>query len=93
MAGPYKVRITVKEITKNECPLKNKPGDSWLIEDGRTPGGMCSDAYEASLARTPGYSRYTRSGGYASNPFAELPNSWFPQGGVEWQRGIMFSSG
>ncbi len=49
MAGPYSIRISVKEITKNECPYKFKPGDSWLIEDGKTPGGMCSSAYEACL--------------------------------------------
>jgi len=40
-----KVKISVKSITQNECPQGFKVGDSWLIEDGKTPGGMCAAAY------------------------------------------------
>jgi len=42
---PYKVRVTIKEVTKDECPQEFKAGDSWLIEDGKTPTGMCASAY------------------------------------------------
>ncbi len=44
---PYKVKITVHAVTKNECPQGFKKGDSWLIEDGKTPGGMCAGAYNS----------------------------------------------
>ncbi len=44
---PYKVKVTVHAITKNKCPQGFKVGDSWLIEDGKTPGGMCSGAYNS----------------------------------------------
>ncbi len=46
MADRYKVRVTVHSITKGECG-RHKPGDSWLIENGETPAGMCGDAYIA----------------------------------------------
>ena len=50
MAEPYKVKVTIKEITKNECPYEFKVGDTWLIEDGKTPEKrMCSSAYETVL--------------------------------------------
>ena len=50
MAEPYKIQVTIKEITKNECPSGFKVGESWLIEDGKTPEGrMCSSAYELVL--------------------------------------------
>lgn len=41
----YKVRVTVDEVLKDECPMEFKPGDNWLIEDGKTPGGMCASAF------------------------------------------------
>ena len=44
---PYNVRVTIQSVTKGECPQKFKAGDSWLIEDGKTPGGMCTSAYNA----------------------------------------------
>jgi uncharacterized repeat protein (TIGR04076 family) len=46
MPGPYKVKVTVKSVTKGKCPQGFKVGDSWLIEDAKTPGGMCTGAYE-----------------------------------------------
>ncbi len=45
MAERYKVKVTVQSITKGECARGFKPGDSWIIEDGETPLGMCGDAY------------------------------------------------
>lgn len=44
---PYKVKVTVQSVIKGECPQGFKAGDSWLIEDGKTPGGMCASAYNA----------------------------------------------
>ncbi len=48
MTKTYKVKITVKELTKNKCPAEHKVGDSWLYE-GKTLGGMCSSAYDAVI--------------------------------------------
>jgi len=45
VAEKYKVKVTVKSITKGECSRGFKPGDSWIIENGETPSGMCGDAY------------------------------------------------
>ncbi len=45
MAERHKVKVTVKSITKGECSRGFKPGDSWIIENGETPSGMCGDAY------------------------------------------------
>ena len=44
MADPPKVKVTVHEITKGECPADMKVGDSWIIEN-KTPGEMCASAY------------------------------------------------
>jgi uncharacterized repeat protein (TIGR04076 family) len=46
LKGP-KVKVTVDAVTKGRCPFGFKVGDSWLIEDGLTPGGMCPSAYNA----------------------------------------------
>jgi len=43
----YNVKVTVQSITKSECPMGHKVGDSWLFEPGKTPGGMCPSAYNA----------------------------------------------
>ncbi len=43
----YKVKVTVHEVVRKKCPQGFKVGDSWLIEDGKTPGGMCSGAYNS----------------------------------------------
>jgi len=48
MADVSKVKVTVKSILMGECPQGFKVGDSWLIEDGKTPGGMCASAYYAA---------------------------------------------
>ncbi|MFC1978606.1 TIGR04076 family protein [Chloroflexota bacterium] len=40
-----KVKVTVHSITKGECDVEHKVGDSWLIESGLTPDGMCAPAY------------------------------------------------
>jgi len=45
VAERYKVKVTVQSITKGECSRGFKPGDSWIIENGETPPGMCGDAY------------------------------------------------
>lgn len=57
MPGPYKVKVTIQSVTQGECPQGFKAGDSWLIEDGKTPCGMCARAY-ASLAETIQVLRY-----------------------------------
>lgn len=43
----YKVKVVVESVTKGKCPQGFKPGDSWLVEDGKTPGGMCAGAYNS----------------------------------------------
>jgi len=48
MAESFKVMVTVESVLKGECPQGFKAGDSWLIEDGKTPGGMCASAYYAA---------------------------------------------
>ena len=45
MAESFKVMVTVESVLKGKCPRGFKAGDSWLIEDGKTPGGMCASAY------------------------------------------------
>ena len=47
MPVPYKIKVSVLRVTNGECSRGFKAGDSWLIEDGKTPGGMCSSAYHA----------------------------------------------
>jgi len=42
-----KVRVTVHEVTKDKCPQGFEVGDSWLSEGGKTPGGMCINAFYA----------------------------------------------
>jgi uncharacterized repeat protein (TIGR04076 family) len=44
---PCKIRVTVHDVLKKACPQGFKKGDSWLIEDGKTPGGMCAGAYNS----------------------------------------------
>lgn len=58
MAEPYKIQVTLKSITKGECPMGFKPGDTWVLE-GKTPDGMCTSAYQAIF---PAY-RILRFGG------------------------------
>ena len=41
----HKVRVTVHAITRGRCPGGYKVGDSWLIENGRTPEKICGDAF------------------------------------------------
>ncbi|MFC2019728.1 TIGR04076 family protein [Chloroflexota bacterium] len=43
----YKVQVTIKEITIGACPQGHKPGDSWIIKDNQTAGGMCLSAFLA----------------------------------------------
>ncbi len=45
MPGFHRVRVTVQAVTKGRCGRGFKPGDSWLIERGETPAGMCGDAF------------------------------------------------
>lgn len=42
-----KVKVTIESVTKSECSQGFKAGDSWIIEDGKTPGGMCAGAYNS----------------------------------------------
>jgi uncharacterized repeat protein (TIGR04076 family) len=42
-----KIQITVRSILKGECPQGIKVGDTWLINNERTPGGMCQLAYNS----------------------------------------------
>jgi len=53
------MQITVKEITKNECPAGFKVGDSWVFDEGKTPGGMCTSAYDVVMP----FARVLRYGG------------------------------
>ena len=46
---PYKVSIKVIS-QQGHCDMGHKVGDEWIFE-GKTPGGMCADAYN-SLALT-----------------------------------------
>lgn len=39
----YPVRISVAEVIRGECPLKYKPGDSWLVRN-LVPEGLCAIA-------------------------------------------------
>lgn len=42
------VRLEVTEILLGgECPVGIKVGDSWLIEDGIVPKGICAAAWNA----------------------------------------------
>ncbi len=47
MATGYNVQITIKSVTKGECSQGFKPGDTWLIKENKTPGGMCLGAFNA----------------------------------------------
>lgn len=42
----YSIRVTI-ESAAGKCPQGFKVGDSWLIEDGKTPAGMCSSAFHS----------------------------------------------
>jgi uncharacterized repeat protein (TIGR04076 family) len=41
----HNVQVTVHDIVKGKCSRGFKIGNSWLIKNAETPGGMCSDAY------------------------------------------------
>lgn len=41
------VKVTVHSMIKGECPQGFKVGDSWTIDSGKTPSGMCASAYYA----------------------------------------------
>ncbi len=45
MTSRHQVKVTVHSVTKGKCPRGFKAGDTWTIEDGETPNGMCGDAY------------------------------------------------
>ena len=47
MNVPYNVSVTVHSVTKGQCPQGIKTGDSWLIENGKTPANMCAGAYNS----------------------------------------------
>ncbi|MFC1978602.1 TIGR04076 family protein [Chloroflexota bacterium] len=39
------IKVTVHSITKGECDIGHKVGDSWTIRSNATPDGMCAPAY------------------------------------------------
>ncbi len=43
----YDIKVTVVSVTIESCPQGFKVGDSWLIPDEKTPGGMCAGAYNS----------------------------------------------
>jgi uncharacterized repeat protein (TIGR04076 family) len=45
MADRYKVKVTVHTVPKDKCSQGFKVGDHWIIQDGKTPSGMCASAY------------------------------------------------
>jgi len=44
MPRPIRARVTVKSVTKRPCP-NFKVGDTWIVQQGITPNGMCSRVY------------------------------------------------
>lgn len=46
MAKEYPVRITVKS-QEGDCAAEHKVGDTWLVADNKTPGGICLSAFNA----------------------------------------------
>ncbi len=52
------VRVTIVSAA-GKCPQSFKVGDSWLINEGKTPNGMCAAAYHNLF----GYIRVFRFGG------------------------------
>jgi len=46
MPNPYVVKISIKAV-KGECIAGHKVGDNWLIEGGKTVGGICMGAWTA----------------------------------------------
>ncbi|HLB12355.1 MAG TPA: TIGR04076 family protein [Dehalococcoidia bacterium] len=44
MGGSYPVRITVVS-QQGHCDAGHKVGDSWLIDENKTPGGICLGAF------------------------------------------------
>lgn len=44
MPKPFKVQVTVKAVTRSPCP-NFKVGDTWIVQQGITPDGMCSRVY------------------------------------------------
>lgn len=50
MAGStgVRVRLEVTEIlVGGECPVGIEPGQSWIVEDGVVPDGICASAWNA----------------------------------------------
>lgn len=43
----YPIKITVESV-KGQCPLGNRPGDEFVVDD-TTPAGMCLGAFSALL--------------------------------------------
>jgi len=43
-----KVKIkAIKKHGKSNCPRSHKVGDEFIIEDGKTPGGLCCSAFNS----------------------------------------------
>jgi len=46
MSDSYPVRITVAS-QQGKCAAGHKVGDTWLVEENLTPGGVCLGAFNA----------------------------------------------
>jgi len=51
MAGLYGMYdVAVKVVSqKGNCEHNHKVGDEWIIEDGKTPAGICMGAFAALI--------------------------------------------
>ena len=41
----YSLQITVKSITKGKCSRQHQLGETWFINEGKTPEGICLTAF------------------------------------------------
>jgi uncharacterized repeat protein (TIGR04076 family) len=48
--GRFPVRVVV-EKQEGHCAAGHKVGDSWMIDDGLTPAGLCTAAFAAMYPR------------------------------------------
>lgn len=68
MAETYDVLITVKD-QKGHCGHGHKPGDTFLVKGGKTPAGICLQAFAALLPTV----RVLMMGG--THPWEEDPDA------------------
>ena len=46
------MKVTVQSVTGTPCPRGNVVGKSWMLADGLTPDGMCTNAYISIILET-----------------------------------------